>query len=227
MSSDGKIWFESEHGQGSTFHFTSRFGLPSPLPATDSVAPTPDADLIHSPSAHAASLKILLVEDNPANQLLTVRLLQKRGHHVTVANSGLAGIRKWEVETFDLILMDGQMSEMDGFQATAIIREKERSRGAQLPIVAITAHAMAGDKDDCQAGGMDDYVSKPIHFNELFAAIDCVLPGKQSSQSQSLAPARKPRRPPRRVAISILRPLQIALLRRFDVRTGLLDASLG
>jgi two-component system sensor histidine kinase/response regulator len=79
------------------------------------------------------------------------------------------------VETFDLILMDGQMPEMDGFQATAIIRDKEQSRGAHIPIVAITVHSMAGDKDRCLGAGMDDYVSKSIHFNELFAVIDRVL----------------------------------------------------
>ena len=120
-----------------------------------------------------ASLKVLLAEDNSVNQLLAVRLLEKRGHRVTVAANGREALRALENEQFDLLLMDLQMPEMDGFEATATIRQKEAilqkeaRSGAHLPIVALTAHAMKGDREKCLAAGMDGYLSKPIRPQEL------------------------------------------------------------
>ncbi len=117
------------------------------------------------------TLRILLAEDNATNQRHAVRLLEKRGHVVTVAGNGRETLEALERERFDLILMDVQMPEMDGFEATAAIRARELSTGGHIPIVAITAHAMKGDRERCLAAGMDDYASKPIRAEELFETI--------------------------------------------------------
>ncbi len=117
-------------------------------------------------------LRILLAEDNPVNRELAVRLLEKRGHQVAVAQNGREVMAALETQSFDLVLMDVQMPEMDGFQATAAIREKEKTTGSHLRIIAMTAHAMKGDKERCLAAGMDGYVSKPIATEELFETIE-------------------------------------------------------
>ena len=117
-------------------------------------------------------LRILLAEDNPVNRELAVRLLEKRGHQVVVAHNGRQTIATLETQSFDLVLMDVQMPEMDGFQATAAIREKEKATGSHLRIIAMTAHAMKGDKERCLAAGMDGYVSKPINTEQLFETIE-------------------------------------------------------
>ena len=117
-------------------------------------------------------LRILLAEDNPVNRELAVRLLEKRGHQVIVAQNGMQTIAALETQPFDLVLMDVQMPGMDGFQATAAIREKEKAAGSHLRIIAMTAHAMKGDKERCLAAGMDGYVSKPIEAKELFEMIE-------------------------------------------------------
>ena len=116
-------------------------------------------------------LSLLLAEDNPTNQLVARRLLENRGHRVTIAENGERAVRLWERERFDLILMDVQMPGMDGFEATAMIRQKEALSGEHVPIVAMTAHAMAGDRELCLTAGMDEYLSKPIRPVDLFATI--------------------------------------------------------
>jgi CheY-like chemotaxis protein len=116
-------------------------------------------------------LRILVVEDNPVNQLLAVRVLQKAGHATAVADNGKEALQALERESFDVVLMDVQMPVMDGLQATARIRESERGTARHLPIVAMTAHAMKGDRERCFEIGMDGYVSKPIATEELFDAI--------------------------------------------------------
>ena len=113
------------------------------------------------------SLRILLVEDGRANQKLAVGLLEKWGHHVTVAENGRVALHCWEAEDFDVVLMDLQMPEMDGIEATHQIRERERDSGRHQTIIAMTAHAMKGDRERCIAAGMDGYVSKPIRQKEL------------------------------------------------------------
>jgi two-component system, sensor histidine kinase and response regulator len=120
-------------------------------------------------------LRILLAEDNVVNQRLVVGLLEKRGHTVVVASTGREVLTTLAQEPVDLVLMDVQMPEMDGLEATAAIRAQERQRGGHLPIIALTAHAMKGDQERCFAGGMDDYVSKPIQAQELSAAMARVL----------------------------------------------------
>jgi PAS domain S-box-containing protein len=120
-------------------------------------------------------LNILLSEDNPVNQMLSIRLLEKAGHRVTLANTGRKAVAAWENARspgFDIVLMDVQMPEMDGMEATAIIRDLEKKSGKHIPIVAMTAHSMRGDKEKCLAGGMDGYISKPIDPETLFAEID-------------------------------------------------------
>jgi CheY-like chemotaxis protein len=123
-------------------------------------------------------LRVLLAEDNPVNQRLARTILEKQGHTVVLAHNGREALARAQAETFDIVLMDVQMPEMDGLAATAAIREIETRTGAHLPIVGVTAHAMKGDRERCLAGGMDGYVSKPIRPVALFAAIDEVTAGK-------------------------------------------------
>ncbi len=118
------------------------------------------------------SLRILLAEDSPVNQKVAVSLLQKWGHHVTVANNGLEAVATVTRQAFDVVLMDVQMPEMDGFEATSAIRQREQQSGGHLPIVALTAHAMKGDRERCLQAGMDSYISKPIRSQDLRALLD-------------------------------------------------------
>jgi len=123
--------------------------------------------------SHAESrLKILLAEDNPINQKLAVRMLEKRGHTLTVAGNGRQALAILQKDSFDLVLMDIQMPEMDGFEATAAIRESERGTGKHQPIVAMTAHAMKGDDRRCLDAGMDGYLAKPIRSEEVYALLE-------------------------------------------------------
>jgi CheY-like chemotaxis protein len=112
-----------------------------------------------------------LAEDNTVNQRLALRMLEKRGHVVLVANDGREAIAILQREQVDIVLMDVQMPDMDGFQATAAIREGEKNSGGHLPIVALTAHALKGDKERCLANGMDAYLSKPIRVQDLDRAL--------------------------------------------------------
>ena len=125
--------------------------------------------------------RILLAEDNLVNQELAVRLLEKRGFDVTVAGDGRAALEALEKSAFDAILMDVQMPEMDGFVATAMIREKEKATGGHVPIIAMTAHALKGDQERCLAAGMDAYVSKPIRTAELFRTIENQLKAREAA----------------------------------------------
>jgi CheY-like chemotaxis protein len=120
----------------------------------------------------ARSLKILLAEDNVVNLKLAVRMLEKRGHRVTVAGTGREAVDALQAEEFDLVLMDIQMPEMDGFEATAAIRQSERGTGRHQPIVAMTAHAMKGDDQRCVDAGMDGYLAKPIRRPDLYALLE-------------------------------------------------------
>jgi signal transduction histidine kinase/CheY-like chemotaxis protein len=123
--------------------------------------------------AHAVcQLRILLAEDNIVNQRLALRILEKAGHEVVVASNGREACAAWKRQPFDLILMDVQMPEMGGFEATAAIRNDEAGTGSRIPIVAMTAHAMQGDKARCLAAGMDAYISKPIRASDLLALIE-------------------------------------------------------
>jgi two-component system, sensor histidine kinase and response regulator len=139
----------------------------------------------HTLRENRRKLQILLAEDNAVNQRLAVRLLEKRGHGVTLASNGKEALALLKTSKFDLVLMDVQMPVMDGFQATAAIREEEATTGRHLPIVAMTAHAMQGDRERCLAAGMDAYISKPIQADEITAMVEKIA-------QPDLPPAKQP-----------------------------------
>lgn len=141
------------------------------------LGPTAEQGAADVPSQPAGGgCRILLAEDNAVNQKLACRLLEKQGHTVIVAPDGAAAVAAWEREPFDIILMDVQMPNVDGLQATAIIREREAGTGRHIPIIAMTAHALAGDRERFLAAGMDDYISKPIDMNRLTALLNRYRP---------------------------------------------------
>jgi CheY-like chemotaxis protein len=132
------------------------------VPAIPAASPQPPAE---------SSLHILVAEDNMINQRLVTALLEKAGHRVTLAGNGDEALSRWRESHFDLILMDVQMPETDGFEATRQIRHREQGSGTHVPIVATTAHAMMGDRDRCLQAGMDEYLSKPIDRQELLEVL--------------------------------------------------------
>jgi hypothetical protein len=165
----GRIWVESEAGKGSTFHFTARFEMRSGA----LTAPVPDgpvrSDVSRSNPRH---FRVLLAEDNAVNQKLAAVLLAKRGYTVAMAQNGKQVLDMLEAQQFDLILMDVQMPEMDGLETTAAIRQREEGSGRHIPIIAMTAHTMVGDRERCLTSGMDGYVSKPLRKDELYRAVE-------------------------------------------------------
>ncbi len=130
-----------------------------------------------------ARLRILLAEDNDFNQQLVEHLLRRRGHDVVVAPDGRKALEALDHGSFDLLLLDIQMPEFDGFQVIDVVRRREQTAGGHLPVVAMTAHAMKEVRDQCLQAGMDDYVSKPIRSAELYEVIDRVLAGRPPSEA--------------------------------------------
>ncbi|MGE0086639.1 MAG: response regulator [Desulfococcaceae bacterium] len=145
------------------------------------------------PAKEENPLRILVAEDTPFNQKFIIRLLGRRGHQVLIAENGIKAIEALKAEKFDLVLMDVQMPEMDGFEATAAIRDLEKKNGQHIPIIAMTAHSMKGDREQCIQSGMDDYVSKPVSSEALFKAIRTLIPGTAgetgSSKNVTAAPS--------------------------------------
>ncbi|HEY1462661.1 MAG TPA: ATP-binding protein [Terriglobales bacterium] len=168
----GTIWAESEMGQGSTFHFTVELKEQSSANISEAVTAISNSVPRVTGEKNQNQRRVLLVEDNAVNQTLALRLLERRGFAVIVAGDGQTALEELEKNSFDIILMDIQMPRMDGLTATAIIRDKEKTTGEHIPIVAMTAHALKGDQERCLAAGMDSYLSKPIRTTELFAKID-------------------------------------------------------
>jgi two-component system, sensor histidine kinase and response regulator len=153
--------------------------------------PTTDGD--GRPSG-APALRILLAEDGIVNQKVAVSLLERRGHAVVIANNGREALDTLERERFDLVLMDVQMPEMDGLQATAAIRERERGHGPHIPIVAMTAHAMKGDRERCLAAGMDEYIPKPIRADQLYEVVERMAPAVTGNPPEAEPPSEPPAR---------------------------------
>ena len=142
----------------------------------------------HSLRENRQHLRLLLAEDNLVNQQLVLRLLERQGYAVTLAVNGKEAVAAVKKKPFDLVLMDVQMPEMDGLEATAAIREQEKSTGRHLPIVALTAHALKGDAERCLRAGMDAYVSKPIQFQDLLETIEKLCPAGRDSSSSPRSP---------------------------------------
>jgi CheY-like chemotaxis protein len=166
----GQIRVESEPGAGSAFHFTASFKI-STLPAIP-VRGHPSATGPAAAVAPVVRATVLVAEDNVVNQALAVKLLTRRGHMVTLVNNGREALDALERESFDVVLMDVQMPEMSGLEATAVIRLREQESGTRQRIVAMTAHAMSDDRERFIAAGMDDYLSKPIDPQLLFAIVE-------------------------------------------------------
>jgi two-component system, sensor histidine kinase and response regulator len=154
--------------------------------ASPTIARRPPAKVSRgTPRPSSASWRMLVAEDNPTNQKLVTALLDQKGHHVTTVANGRLAVERALSEPFDVILMDVQMPEMSGIEATAAIRAHEKNTGRHVPIVALTARAMAGDREQCLAAGMDGYVSKPVRALELFAAIDAAMGGSRPAPADT------------------------------------------
>ncbi len=182
---DGRISVESDLGKGSTFQFTVRLPLAKELPA-DFEAPAV------LPTAVCGPLRILLVEDNPANQKLATYILRDRGHTVDIAEDGQTALWLTEQNRYDVILMDVQMPGMNGLEATAVIRHRENG-GSRVPIIAMTAHAMQGDRDRCVGAGMDSYLSKPVNAKDLIGLVEslaCASAAAATPATEESLPAR-------------------------------------
>ena len=190
----GRLWVESVEGKGSTFHFTARFAATVPASMTGrdeigrmrspiapahgaagAVAPGPllGGDILDKRSSCPA--RLLLAEDNVVNQKLAIAVLEKWGHTVSVVSDGRSALAAVAREEYDLVLMDVQMPNMDGLVATAEIRASERHTGGRVPIVAMTARTMPGDRERCFEAGMDAYVGKPLELEELFTVLESTL----------------------------------------------------
>ena len=182
----GRLWLDSAEGCGSTFHVLVEMGRSS-VASRLVTAPSTPARVVAMP---ARPLHVLLAEDNLVNQRVAVRLLDKRGHRVTVVDNGQAAVNAVIAGGIDVVLMDVQMPIMGGFEATAQIREYEREHGGHLRIVAMTAHALKGDRERCLAAGMDGYVAKPI---DRAALLEAVEPSATFERPPAAAPPVNPR----------------------------------
>jgi PAS domain S-box-containing protein len=179
----GRIWVESIVGQGSTFHFTVVIGVTQHLSSpssSQSLARLANAASYDSGGEQPFYCRVLLAEDNVVNQRLALRLLENQGYFVTVVADGRAALEALGQATYDVVLMDVQMPNMDGLEATRLIRTMEQGTGRHVPVIAITAHAMQSDRDRCLAAGMDAYLSKPVDAQTLLETIQAACRRRQT-----------------------------------------------
>jgi CheY-like chemotaxis protein len=171
----GRLWVGSEPRRGSRFYFTVAMRAAAPGTVVPAALISPSSTSI--PDALSRPLRVLVAEDNPVNAELLTTLLRRFGHAAEVAPNGHEALAALERDAFDLVFMDLQMPGLDGIKATASIRQRERGSNRHTPIIAVTAHALEGTREMCLGAGMDDYLSKPIQRQELFAAMERCLPG--------------------------------------------------
>jgi PAS domain S-box-containing protein len=173
----GKIWVEDgPYATGSTFHFTANFNAAAPRPAVEEV----------SPSVSTSGVRILLAEDNPVNQIVATRILQRHGYHVSLARNGREAVDAVTTGSFQLVLMDLEMPLMDGVEATRTIRSVEAASVNRIPIIAMTANALTGDRERCLAAGMNGFIPKPVNPKELLRTIEAVA-SRTSEITQQLS----------------------------------------
>ncbi len=176
---NGKISVESEVGKGSRFVFEAALAVAESVPSEQA-----------KKRPEARPLKVLLAEDNLVNRRIATQMLERLGHQVVSVANGLEALSRSAQQQFDIVLMDVQMPELDGLAATRALRERERYTGQRIPVIALTAHAMAGDQENCLAAGMDDYVSKPVEIEALIDAINraALSLASANNQDRSLHP---------------------------------------
>lgn len=180
---DGDIWVESEIGKGSTFYFTAKFRIAN---SNQKIAAQDSSSEAIQPAQKVPTLHVLVAEDHPVNQLLIRRMLEKQGSKVTLAKNGRETLALLKTQSFDLILMDVHMEEMDGLITTKTIRKQEQATNQRIPIIALTASAMEEDRNKCLEAGMDDFVRKPIESQKLFDTIAQLVPNALVSNAANM-----------------------------------------